>query len=265
VSGSQRPTAIGSPLQPRAARALERQLEFMRALAGRLRGREAEIAARMRAHSAAVRARLEAIRPIADDAPVLEVGSGATGLIFFFGGSACVGVDPLAGHQTKLFPAWQERVPTIAASGEDLPFPDECFEVVLSDNVVDHAGRPQRIVAEMARVLRRGGLFYLTVHVHHPFYHLVSGLYGLWRGLALPGEVTPFADHTVHLTPRAARRLLDGLPLRVLTASADLAEARLAARNTPPRHMGDRLKRLFYKNATFEAIAVKESVPSSGS
>jgi SAM-dependent methyltransferase len=83
----------------------------------------------------------------------------------------------------------------LQAEGEKLPFDDASFEIVLSDNVVDHAEDPRRIVEEIARVLAPGGLFYFTVHVHHPLYHVTSVAYGLWRRLGLPGEITPFADH----------------------------------------------------------------------
>ncbi|MFL5537741.1 MAG: hypothetical protein ACJ8J0_02030, partial [Longimicrobiaceae bacterium] len=82
----------------RAVRALERQLVSQRAKADAIRGRQDEIAGLMVAHSLAVRERLERIRPLPRDARVLEVGSGAHGLIFFFGSSRRVGVDPLAVH-----------------------------------------------------------------------------------------------------------------------------------------------------------------------
>ena len=180
---------------------------------------------------------------------MLEVGSGAHGHIFFFGVSDGVGIDPLADHYREYFPAWQHKARTIAGVGEALPFPDASFDVVLSDNVVDHAAEPRRIAMEMVRVLAPGGLLYFTVNVHHPFYHLVASAHAAWKSLRLPGEIGPFADHTVHLTPAAAARLFDGLPLRRLSERTGVEEARRIARDRPPRHAGDRLKRLFYKNA----------------
>jgi hypothetical protein len=58
-------------------------------------------------------------------------GSGAHGLVFFFGAMRGVGVDPLAADYATLFPAWQPRARTVAAAGERLPFGDASFEVVL--------------------------------------------------------------------------------------------------------------------------------------
>jgi SAM-dependent methyltransferase len=243
--------------QRRGKRALERQLDYQEHKAEAIRGQENETIARMMSRSAAVRAKLEALGPIDPDARVVEVGSGAHGLIFYFGAKDGVGVDPLADHYATLFPAWQGRVRTVAAFGESLPFEDGAFDIVLCDNVVDHAERPGQVVAELARVLAPGGRLYFTVNVHHPFYHSAATLHSMWRALGIPFEITPFADHTVHLTPKAARRLFDGLPLRLVSENATVAQAKRAGRERRPRHAGDRLKRLFYKNALFEAIAVR--------
>lgn len=241
----------------RAARATARQLEYQQDKANAIRGREEEVVRRRMAHSRAVRDRLERIRPIAPDARVLEVGSGAHGLIFFFGAPRGVGVDPLAAHYRPLFPFWQGRAPTLAAAGESLPFPSGAFDVVLCDNVIDHAERPADIVAELARVLAPGGLLYFTVNVHHPVYGAASRLHGLWTGLGLRLEIGPFADHTVHLTEDEARGMIAPLPLRVLEQSVE---------RRPPgraRHPGDLLKRVFFKNAEFEVVAVREPDPPS--
>jgi SAM-dependent methyltransferase len=241
----------------RAVRATARQLANQQGKANALRGRELEVVQRRMALARSVRARLERIRPIAPDARVLEVGSGAHGLIFFFGSQHGVGVDPLAAHYRPLFPFWQGRAPTLAAAGEALPFPAGAFDVVLCDNVIDHAERPADIVAELARVLAPGGLLYFTVNVHHPVYGMASRLHGLWNGLGLRLEIRPFADHTVHLTEDEARGMFPPLPLRVLEQSV--------SRRSPgrARHPGDLLKRVFFKNAEFEVIAVREPDASS--
>lgn len=159
---------------------------------------------------------------------------------------------------TELFPVWQGLAQTIAAFGEQLPFDDCSFDVVLCDNVVDHAESPSRIVQELARVLKPGGLLYFTVNVHHPVYHLAASVHAGWRALGIPFEITPFADHTVHLTLGSAKRLFAGLPLTIVAQSDEIAETKRASRQRPPRHLGDRLKRLFFKNARWNLVAVKE-------
>ena len=248
---------MGPGIRKRAARALARQLAYQRRKAADARGHEAIAFAYMARHSNTVRRRIEQVAQIPSDARVLEVGCGAHGLIFLFEAAYKVGVDPLADHYRDLFPAWQDRAETIAAPGEDLPFADASFDLVLCDNVVDHAESPRRILEEIVRVLAPGGLLYFTVNVHHPLYHLASSLHAGWRALGVPFEITPFADHTVHLTPAAARSLFDGLPLRTLAEGDDVEEVRRRYAVTPLRHPGDRLKKFFFKNARYEVVAAR--------
>jgi len=108
------------------------------------------------------------------------------------------------------------------------------------------------------RLLIPGGLLYFTVNVHHAIYSMAAHVHDTWKGAGLPLEVGPFADHTTHLTPEQAKQMFCGLPLKVLREKQGIVEAKERARKMPPRHMGDRLKRLFYKNALFEIVAEKE-------
>jgi SAM-dependent methyltransferase len=238
-----------------AARALERQLDYQNRKSKAARGRETEILIAMKKSSQRVRSRLEAYQSIPSDARVIEVGSGAHGLIFFFGAKLGVGIDPLAVDYSRLFPQWQQLSPTVAAVGESLPFADQSFDVVICDNVVDHAESPGGIVAELVRILKSGGLLYFTVNFHHPIYSVAASAHTTWKSLGLPYEIGPFADHTVHLTQRTAKTLFLNLPITVLSEESDIEEARQRARKKPPRHLGDQLKRIFFKNAIYVVIA----------
>ncbi len=241
--------------QKLAHRALERQLAYQQRKAKNVRGREDEIVNAMKRSSQRVRELLETFQPISLDARVIEVGSGAHGLIFYFGSQTGIGVDPLAVSYGSLFPSWQRCAQTVAACGESLPFADQSFDVVLCDNVVDHAESPERILSELTRVLASGGLLYFTVNVHHPVYAVAAGVHSSWRAIGVPYEVGPFADHTTHLTLEAAVRLFNDLPLEILSSKSNIDEARARARKQPPRHVGDRFKRVFFKNALYEVVA----------
>lgn len=245
----------GSIRRKLARRALERQLEYQKNKAQHLEGREHEVVLAMQRSARRVRELLKTFQLIPDDARVVEVGSGAHGLIFYFGVGHGVGVDPLAVSYRKLFPRWQNCAWTVAAAGEQLPFPDESFDVVLCDNVVDHAESPEGIVAELVRILKRGGLLYFTVNVHHPVYAVAAGVHSAWRALGLPYEIGPFADHTTHLTLQNAAGLFAELPVQLLSEKSNIDEARAHARKQAPRHIGDRLKRVFFKNALYEVVA----------
>jgi SAM-dependent methyltransferase len=241
--------------QKLARRALERQLSYQQQKAEHLRGHEDEVIAAMQRSSRRVRETLEQFASIGEDARVIEVGSGAHGLIFYFCARHAIGVDPLAVDYRNLFPRWQNVATTIAAVGEQLPFRDRSFDVVLCDNVVDHAESPQKIVAELTRILKPGGLLYFTVNIHHPVYAVAAGMHSGWRALGVPFEIGPFADHTTHLTLETASRLFSGLPVELLSEKSNVDEAQARARKQPPRHLGDRLKRVFFKNALYELVA----------
>jgi hypothetical protein len=110
-------------------------------------------------------------------------------------------------------------------------------------------------VRELSRILVPGGLLYFTVNIHHRFYAIAAGLHSSWRAAGVPYEVGPFADHTTHLTLNTAATLFDDLPLQILSAKSNIDEAKARARKQPARHMGDRLKRVFFKNALYEVVA----------
>jgi SAM-dependent methyltransferase len=247
-------------LKRRARRALERQLAYQEAKALAMPEDTRALELQLSEYARRVRARIERYRPIEPGARVLEVGSGAHGLVFFLGIDGAIGVDPLADEYARLFPRWQSRATTIAAYGEALPFESESFDVVLSDNVVDHAESPETIAYELARVLAPGGVLYFTVNVHHPVYGIASRLHAFAQGLNLPLEIRPFADHTVHLTENEARHLFDGLDLRIVHLELEKDDVGALARGAFARRAGtDLLKLAFFKNARFELVAIKES------
>jgi SAM-dependent methyltransferase len=57
----------------------------------------------------------------------------------------------------------QRRVEYVQAQGESLPFESATFDLAACINVVDHAHAPARILEEIRRVLRPGGLLAFSV------------------------------------------------------------------------------------------------------
>jgi SAM-dependent methyltransferase len=241
-----------------AQRALVRQLLYQRQKADSVKGRESTVVAHMLSEAARVRGLLEHGGTVSRNARLLEVGSGSHGLIFYFASAGLrVGIDPLAVEYVRLFPHWQRRAPTCAASGDALPFVADAFDIVLCDNVIDHAEKPDAIVKELGRVLKPNGLLYFSVNVHHPVYRYASLAHAAWNAIGLPLEIGPFADHTVHLRLRDVRGMLSRLPVRLVMEREDEGSARQLVWNRAPRHAGDWVKRLFVKNVRYEAVAVK--------
>jgi len=238
----------------RGRRALERQLEYQEEKARHLSDLEATTH-RIFMRAQTLRRKLNEIKPFAIDARVLEVGSGSHGLIFGFSGSAGIGVDPLAVDYKRLFPTWQPTAKTVAAIGEELPFDDASFDIVLSDNVIDHAERPTAIVDELVRVLRPGGLLYFTVNIHHPIYDLASRAHETWNALGVKIELSAFADHTVHFTEKQITAVFARQPLKTLEMSSTVPATRAAQRASRALNPDALLKKVFFKNAVFEVIA----------
>ena len=96
------------------------------------------------------------------DRRVLEVGCGAGVDLARFarGGADVTGVD-VAASAIELartnFAQQRLRGDFHVASGEQLPFPDQAFDLVYAHGVVQYTADPQRLVDECRRVLKPGG------------------------------------------------------------------------------------------------------------
>jgi SAM-dependent methyltransferase len=112
----------------------------------------------------------------------------------------------------------------IQGLGEQLPFADETFDVVFSHEVLEHVTDDHASVSEMARVTRPGGR--IVIFVPNRLYPFEThGVF--WRGRYhfgnvplvnwLPGGLRDrLAPHVRAYTSRRLRRLLGGLPLRIV-------------------------------------------------
>jgi ubiquinone/menaquinone biosynthesis C-methylase UbiE len=93
---------------------------------------------------------------------VLEVGCGAAVDLARFakGGAITTGVDLAASAVALAQENFRQQGLTGAfevADGEQLPFPDNSFDLVYAHGVVQYTPRPQRLVDECRRVLKPGG------------------------------------------------------------------------------------------------------------
>jgi len=76
--------------------------------------------------------------------------------------------EPVAGMSVKLARRVRKHAPSaqvVESAAEDLPFDDDSFDTVVSTMVLCTVERPERALAEIARVLRPGGQFLFIEHV----------------------------------------------------------------------------------------------------
>lgn len=97
---------------------------------------------------------------------VLDIGCGVISVLNLIKepGAELHGIDPLVDEYRKLY-RLDEGIGWSAAPGEEVPFPDGYFDVVFCTNVLDHTEDPDRVLSEIRRALKDGGLLVLTVDV----------------------------------------------------------------------------------------------------
>ncbi|MHC1791918.1 class I SAM-dependent methyltransferase [Solidesulfovibrio sp.] len=118
-----------------------------------------------------------AAHPIPPGARVLEIGCGDGGGAAIFArrfAPSCyhgLDVDPamvaIAAGRRK-GPAWDNRL-FLLGDAERLPYPDAAFDAVVNFGIIHHLPDWRRGVAEVARVLRPGGVFYFE-EIYPPLY-----------------------------------------------------------------------------------------------
>ena len=124
-----------------------------------------------------------------DRVRVLDVGCGNGGLLLPFAeaGHRCWGLD-LTLHPELAEVAAEAGLSLgqLQARGEALPFPDESLDLVLLAETVEHVPRVRRLGAEVARVLRPGGICYVTTPPRLRFLLKGDPHYGVPGLLLLP-------------------------------------------------------------------------------
>jgi len=93
---------------------------------------------------------------------MVEIGCGPLGFLPFIKGRLKVGLDPIVHNLWKKV----ADVDYMRAIGEFLPIRSESVDVVICYNVIDHCMDPCRVLKEINRILRPGGLLLFEVNVY---------------------------------------------------------------------------------------------------
>ena len=113
----------------------------------------------------------------------------------------------------------------VCAAGEALPYPADSFDVMVSNEVLEHVQDDRAAAAEMVRALRPGGR--VIIFCPNRWYPVEThGIY--WRGQYKFGNIplvnylpdawrNRLAPHVRAYTGPGPRRLFAGLPVRIVT------------------------------------------------
>jgi SAM-dependent methyltransferase len=140
--------------------------------------------------------------------PVLDIGCGPGIDLARFarGGADVTGVDiaPAAIELARANFAQQRLHGRFeVANGEELPFPDNVFDLVYAHGVVQYTAHPRRLVDECRRVLKPGGEAVVQVYNRISWLNLLSNV----MNVGLEHETAPVL---IKFTAGEFRRLLDG-------------------------------------------------------
>lgn len=110
-----------------------------------------------------------------DGRSVLEVGCGPTGIIFELDNAQTrVGLEPM--DLGGLINDEKKKSIVKKGIGEEIPFPDNFFDTVISFNALDHSVDPAKVIREIHRVLRKDGDFLLWIYVLRDGYKFLQSI-----------------------------------------------------------------------------------------
>jgi SAM-dependent methyltransferase len=102
-----------------------------------------------------------------ENSTILQIGSGADGEINFLGVGHRFAVDPLADiFKSEFRQILDPEVTFSAGVGEKLPYDNDMFDLVIIHNALDHTFNPQKVLSEIRRVLKVGGISFIALHTY---------------------------------------------------------------------------------------------------
>lgn len=148
-------------------------------------------------------------------ARVLEIGSGPTGVVRYFPARERIAVDPLNDFYAadpNLSAFRDPAVQYVTGVGEELARADGSVDLVIMENCIDHTRDVDQVLREIERVLRPGGVLYLTVNCRSA---VGFGVHRLISALRID------AGHPHTFTLGKVRRMLNRPKLRTLSVHSD--------------------------------------------
>lgn len=122
---------------------------------------------------------------INSETTILEIGSGAGGILTYLKESKNrIAIDPLEKFYSSVEEFTRQRDVTVKyynGIGEELPFNDSSFDLLIMDNVLDHCQNPHKVMNEAARVLRKEGHVFIKQNTYHSWGRMIRALMEIFK------------------------------------------------------------------------------------
>src|SRR3989338_5401449 len=99
---------------------------------------------------------------------VLDLGCGPTVPARLLKTGVITGLEPLAKKLNLTKKNAVKGVVIKDGKGEDMPFKNSSFSLVVCRNVIDHTQDPNKVIDEVKRVLKKDGHFLLVCYTYSP-------------------------------------------------------------------------------------------------
>ena len=136
---------------------------------------------------------------------ILEIGGAGLPVVNFFSFGVKCTLDPLAEDYKNLFADLYKDILLVGGKAESLPFIESCFDIVIILNALDHCENPDKVLAEIWRILRHNGVVLLSLNV-------TSSAPVLFRNILLKPilrrKYPDYIQHPYHFSVKQAMRLV---------------------------------------------------------
>ena len=188
---------------------------------------------------------------------VLDLGSGDGGVSIAFSkqNSSVTSIEPDLGRlkRTKLR-AMENHVnlDLLRGRSEDLPFADKTFDVVIMNDVIEHVEDRIQTITEASRVLKTGGLIYLTAPNKLSIRNLLKDPhYGLFGITVLPHALASF--YVTKIRRRIRTYEVGDFPTLSFTKDK-FAEADISMKLLNQLHIGEQFKKKTHPDLISSAV-----------
>jgi len=94
-----------------------------------------------------------------DLSTILQIGCGPQDAIHNWGKGNLFAIDPLIDYFKQIGMIKESNVKNICCVGENLPFMDDYFDLIIVNNVLDHCQNPSDILGQSYRCLKKDGIY----------------------------------------------------------------------------------------------------------